>query len=123
MVKVLAAKCSGCKICQLICSVQHFSVYNPAKSALAITGDNSSLSYTPVVCTQCGLCAEVCPEEAIDLREGVYVIKPERCTLCGMCMDECPDGVMFKHADVSWIIKCDDCGRCIDICPTQALTN
>jgi ferredoxin len=41
-------------------------------------------------CISCGVCAEVCPEEAITEGEDVYEIDPEKCTDCGTCEDECP---------------------------------
>jgi ferredoxin len=40
-------------------------------------------------CTACGMCAEVCPEEAISEGE-IYVIDPKICTDCAACVDECP---------------------------------
>jgi ferredoxin len=41
-------------------------------------------------CVNCGICANVCPEEAIVVDE-VAVIDPQRCTGCGLCVEECPN--------------------------------
>ncbi len=41
-------------------------------------------------CTECGACADVCPNEAISPGDGFYVIDPEKCDDCGTCVDECP---------------------------------
>jgi len=41
-------------------------------------------------CAGCGLCAGLCPTEAIALVEGVAQVDPETCTGCGACMDACP---------------------------------
>ena len=40
-------------------------------------------------CTACGLCADVCPVDAITV-DDVAKIDAEECTDCGTCIDECP---------------------------------
>ena len=60
-------------------------------------------------CVWCWLCLEVCPTEAISIREKdlVYVIDPERCTECvgfydePQCVAVCPiDGIVPDPARV-----------------------
>ena len=41
-------------------------------------------------CASCGICASVCPEEAITVND-IAVIDPLKCTGCGSCVDECPN--------------------------------
>lgn len=49
---------------------------------------------SPEDCTNCGLCIEVCPTEAISTQEvdgkTVAVIDPDACTRCGLCIETCP---------------------------------
>ena len=42
------------------------------------------------LCTGCGACAEVCPADAIEIREGKAQVKNEACVECGLCVGECP---------------------------------
>lgn len=41
-------------------------------------------------CTCCGLCIDICPDQAISMNDGV-VIDPSKCTGCGSCANECPN--------------------------------
>ncbi len=45
------------------------------------------------VCTACGVCADVCPVEAIKI-DDVAVIDASKCVECLACVDECPTGAM-----------------------------
>jgi len=45
----------------------------------------------PELCKACGLCARVCPAEAINGEKGVpYEIDLEKCCDCLRCLKECP---------------------------------
>ena len=59
------------------------------------------------LCTGCGTCVALCPEEAIKLtineRKGIYVpeIDEEKCNDCGVCYEVCPGHeVDFKHLNL-----------------------
>lgn len=48
-------------------------------------------------CTQCGLCVEICPCEAVIEVEGCYNIDPELCVACEVCIEEClAKAIQFK---------------------------
>ena len=121
-IKVNAKKCSGCRLCRQICAIHHFEEINPRKAALRIKAKFPSPGkFIPYVCTQCGKCAEACPEGAIYEKDGVYLIDEEKCTNCLLCVEACPFGVMFVHDDVDVPIKCDYCWKCTEVCNTGAI--
>ena len=43
-------------------------------------------------CTGCGICFDVCPEEAIEMRRDMAYPEPvdEKCIGCRECVQECP---------------------------------
>jgi 2-oxoacid:acceptor oxidoreductase delta subunit (pyruvate/2-ketoisovalerate family) len=42
-------------------------------------------------CMNCGLCIDLCPEQAIDMSPNyTVVIDSSKCTGCGSCADDCP---------------------------------
>ncbi|HCC32610.1 MAG TPA: 4Fe-4S ferredoxin [Clostridiales bacterium] len=117
-----AQACSGCRLCQLLCALDHFGENNVKKAALGIRGLFPSPGrYEVRVCVQCGTCAEVCPVEAISRRNGAWVLDRELCTGCGACIAACPGGVMFTHPGTPEPIKCDACGECVPYCPRNVL--
>ena len=121
-IKVNADKCSGCRLCRQICTIYHFDELNPRKAAIGIEAlFPVPGKFKPRVCTQCGDCAEVCPEDAIYEKDGVYIIDKEKCTYCLLCVEACPHDVMFLHDDVDIPIKCDFCWKCTEVCNTGAI--
>ena len=47
---------------------------------------------TPDLCTQCGLCIELCRFSAIS--EETFEVDPMECEGCGVCYDLCPEGAI-----------------------------
>ena len=53
-IKVNKEKCSGCHLCETMCSLFHLGVVNAEKSAVRIEKDDLDTSLnSPVVCRQC----------------------------------------------------------------------
>ncbi|MGZ7107598.1 MAG: 4Fe-4S binding protein [Methanobacterium sp.] len=84
----------------------------------------------PGICTECRVCEDVCPAEAI----SDTTIDPEKCTLCLKCVKECPNKAMYidnfevkirkgeEGEEIEGnIISCLNCGLCADACKYGAL--
>ncbi|HJJ42958.1 MAG TPA: 4Fe-4S binding protein [Methanocorpusculum sp.] len=71
----------------------------------------SHLVLTTSKCTGCGICAEVCPKEAISLGmvgasirgvasgDAPIVIDPVKCSYCGVCVIMCPFDALLVEVD------------------------
>ncbi len=49
-------------------------------------------------CTQCGICAAVCPSQVLEMGEhGPEAIVPAACNACGHCVAICPQGAIDNN--------------------------
>jgi carbon-monoxide dehydrogenase iron sulfur subunit len=126
-IRVYAESCTGCRLCELACSMEKTSTFNPklARMRVHFKGDGGCI---PVVCTQCEeeWCVQACPTGAISRHPQtlVVLIDFEDCTGCGECVEACPIGAMGWHVAEGIPFKCDECGgwpTCVPICPAEAL--
>ncbi|MBN1323392.1 MAG: methanogenesis marker 16 metalloprotein [Methanotrichaceae archaeon] len=58
-------------------------------------GVDLKVGFHPSRCRGCSSCRaeELCPTDAISIREGVPMLDKRRCFNCGLCTRACPDGV------------------------------
>lgn len=67
-----ADACTGCRVCELICSMAKHGEYNPKKSYIRVIANSDFGVYLPVLltnCDFCGKCTEWCPNQAISLHD------------------------------------------------------
>ncbi|MFC1670150.1 4Fe-4S binding protein [Spirochaetota bacterium] len=115
--------CSGCGVCVDTCSEHHFGKKDPQYSAIIILEDRTDKdSFIPVVCDNCGKCADACPTGIIEKNnEGCYIIDKEACLMCTMCVSACPKKLIRENHSLEAQFKCDLCLKCTEVCPTGAL--
>ncbi|MFH1434599.1 MAG: 4Fe-4S dicluster domain-containing protein [Pseudomonadota bacterium] len=121
-------KCTGCRLCERVCSVQHEGVSNPARSRIHVIKWEGEGFYLPMVCQQCeeAVCVAVCPKGATKKRPdrpGV-TIDYDLCIGCHMCVAACPFGGTSLDPVAEKVIKCDLCGgepMCVSFCDAEAI--
>lgn len=90
-------------------------------------------------CLGYGDCVEACPQNAIDVENGVAKVDPQSCIGCGICVRTCPNGVINLIEDTSRVAVlcsnhdkgavtrkactngCIACGKCEKTCPHGAI--
>jgi len=115
-------KCSGCRRCEIFCSLYHEGKIWPEASRVRIFMFIPGVEI-PHLCFQCHdyPCVEECPENAlsVDDKTGAVLVDEERCTSCGVCIDVCPGNVPHLHPTENYIVICDLCGgnpKCVVTC-------
>ena len=131
--RILPQKCTGCKSCELACSLANENELNPSKSriaAIAFLEGKYPLPYNFVsTCRQCAdaPCLAICPVDAIGLthdRSKRVVVDRDRCIGCGKCVEACPFGAMLFSRETRKAFKCELCDgnpACASICPSGAI--
>jgi len=125
-------KCTGCKVCELACSMKHHGEYNPARSRITVFGFAPTASYIPVFCTQCeeAWCRTACPAGAITEEEvnGARIVRVSegKCIGCKtkFCLMACPFGDVSFVSENRKVQKCDLCDgepECVTACTYGAL--
>jgi Fe-S-cluster-containing hydrogenase component 2 len=124
-------RCTGCRVCEAICSLVHEGEFNPTKSRIKVvrTIENSILYSIPVFCLQCeeASCAAVCPVHVITRNsKGALIVDGEKCIGCKLCEIACPVGAIVVNAQNGVSLKCDLCEgqegpQCVQYCYAQAL--
>ena len=123
-----AIKCTGCRICEMVCSVKKEGVINPLRARIQVIKWEQISFDMPMVCHHCQNppCAAVCPVDAIslDAASGIVNLDQDLCIGCGSCIEACPFGAIGIDTKADKIIKCDLCQgdpTCVKFCETQAI--
>jgi Fe-S-cluster-containing hydrogenase component 2 len=124
-------KCSGCRSCEIACSLFHFGTINPDLSRIRVyhypgidvpvmcRGCSNEFGYTPP-------CIKVCPQNAlsIDEKTKAVVVDKNKCVGCGACVRACPAEAIRFHPETKLPLICDLCEgeiMCVKACPEDAL--
>ncbi|MBN1627512.1 MAG: 4Fe-4S dicluster domain-containing protein [Deltaproteobacteria bacterium] len=121
-------KCTGCRLCELVCAVKHDGISNPARSRIKVMKWEHEGLYIPMTCQQCedAPCLNVCPVKAIyrDEELGRVMVDYDICIGCRSCVAVCPFGAMNFNVIEKKVIKCDLCGgdpQCVRFCDMKAI--
>jgi len=120
-------KCSGCRLCEITCSMRDGNPVRPRRARIRVFSFPPGLDI-PVVCRQCEVapCISACPIGALerDAGTGAVILDEKTCTGCQLCIPACPAKAIFLDEQRGLILKCDLCGgspRCVQDCPLGAI--
>lgn len=130
--------CSGCRICEVACSVKNFGECNPELSKIRIYDFYAGLLQIPSICWGCqwmggeekgGLdapCVKACPVKAISWHDTLWipVVDETLCVKCGLCFKECQQHAIKENPKTGFPNVCTRCNgdpECVKQCPTGAL--
>ena len=128
--------CTGCGLCDLMCSLYHEGEQGQVLSRGELVGDRLMADFVFHVCRQCAspACYDACPLKdsalCIDSVTVVKYINAEECNGCGECIDACPfdpPGIKM-HPEKNVAFMCDLCRSrpegpaCVEYCNFSALS-
>lgn len=121
-------RCTGCRLCELVCAVKHDGFSNPARSRIKVMKWETEGLYIPMSCQQCqdAPCMNVCPVKAISRDEGLarVMVDYDKCIGCRSCVAVCPFGAMSYNVIDRKVFKCDVCDgdpQCVRFCDVKAV--
>jgi len=121
-------KCTGCRLCELVCAVMHDGISNPARSRIKVMKWEAEGLYIPMSCQQCqdAPCLNVCPVKAISWDEEMarVMLDYDVCIGCRSCVAVCPFGAMSFNTIDKQVFKCDLCDgdpQCVRFCDVGAI--
>ncbi|MCP4674525.1 MAG: 4Fe-4S dicluster domain-containing protein [Deltaproteobacteria bacterium] len=124
---VIPKNCTGCRTCELACSMVKGDNGTLGHSRISIFPTNESRSIQ-MTCLQCAeaACRTVCPTGALKRNEetGAIEVIDSLCVGCALCEAACPFGHIHFEREIGLPLKCDLCGgkpACVRFCPEKAL--
>lgn len=123
-------KCTGCQLCEYICSFTKTGEFNTYRSRIR-TVRAQEILITAVSCRTCedAPCVIACPRDALsqDPKTGIIRVDASRCDGCAWCIEACDFGAISINPETKMAEICDQCAdqpdgpQCVKWCPKEAL--
>ncbi|MGB9133991.1 MAG: 4Fe-4S dicluster domain-containing protein [Candidatus Bathyarchaeia archaeon] len=115
-------KCTGCRKCEIACSLFHEKRVWPEASRIRVFMLVPGVEF-PHLCAQCEdyPCVQACPTKALSIsrKTSAVLVKADKCVACGKCIDACPGRIPHMHPAKNHILICDLCKgdpKCVRVC-------
>jgi carbon-monoxide dehydrogenase iron sulfur subunit len=120
-------KCTGCRICEQICTFSHEREFNPRRARIKVLVREKEGINAPLLCIQCKKCLSSCHRDALswDEKIGVVRVDAQKCNGCGLCMEACDQSAIFLDPISGVVNLCDLCNgdpQCVKWCEPKVLT-
>ncbi|MGB9791134.1 MAG: 4Fe-4S dicluster domain-containing protein [Thermacetogeniaceae bacterium] len=129
MLFINPAKCTGCRTCEMVCSLYNEGKCSPLLSRNRVVKFEAKGISIPTTCANCSkpYCMLVCPVKAISVNAdtGAVVVEETKCIGCRACAIACPFGQAHYHPERKVAMKCNLCNgdpMCVKFCPSGAIT-
>jgi len=116
------SRCSGCRKCEIECSLFHEKRIWPEVSRIRVFMLIPGAEF-PHFCAQCEdyPCVKACPVKALSIskKTGAVLVKKSACIACGKCIDACPGRIPHIHPTKNYVLICDLCRgnpKCVKVC-------
>ena len=88
-------------------AIKNFGMGGVTKETKRKMHNGSKPLHQKDACTYCGVCAEVCPFDAIKVTKNTLEHDDKACFGCGLCVDACEYGaIKHKEADFQYLLVC-----------------
>ena len=88
-------------------AIKNFGMGGVTKETKREMHHGSRPIYQRDACTFCGVCAELCPFEAISVKGDKWKHNMRSCFGCGICVENCKSGAIKNtDADIQYLIAC-----------------
>jgi Fe-S-cluster-containing dehydrogenase component len=128
MILIDYTKCTGCRLCETVCSLVNTGVCNPERARIKVVCWEWEGLQVPTLCQQCDepACVGVCPVKALsrDSNLGCVKLNESLCIGCKLCLQACPFGAISYDIVKEKLMKCEFCDgdpACVKFCETKAL--
>jgi uncharacterized Fe-S center protein len=88
-------------------AIKNFGMGGVTKDTKIKIHNGSYPVYQKDACTYCGVCAELCPFQAIKVNEESWDYNEQKCFGCSVCVNACPSkALQNQDADLQFLLAC-----------------
>jgi uncharacterized Fe-S center protein len=88
-------------------AIKNFGMGGVTKETKRKMHHGSKPIYQKDACTYCGICAEVCPFDALSVKNNSWSIEKPSCFGCGVCVENCNSVALeYDDSNLQFVLAC-----------------